>query len=552
MNADPDSAAQSRPSVGSYVGPPLALLLAAAAVALAGVVMTFVGAGQTGLSGDEFGHVKRLEGFYDDGLFVRNWERTTPEGVIPPNAYVYSPATTRIMHIANVVVGNEGTGEVATTLEAFMVRHYVVAAMGLVGLLATAVLAWMVLGWRWAIVAAGVLAAIPMWTGHAMFNPKDTPVAVGNTVMTAAFAGLVLSIGMGRRTGLLTGAASCLGAVFGITLMVGTRPGMWPAVAAATVMVLVVLAIGRRLTWPATAGLAGSLVVSYAALWKLYPKVFSDPVAMLSGSVGQSTQFPHGLAAGRQYILERTAIEWPALLLGFMLVGTVLAAVACLRTMGSDPRGAAVLGLVGVQGFALTVAAIIMNANIYDGLRQLLFAVPAQAVLATVGIAALTTAVRGKAGRWTLAGVAMAALVLPTIVQARLFPYQYAYGNVVAEWAGAGILNDNWKVSFREYVQDVPPTVMAACPNDPPAAGLPINRDSYSDCRGNSKAFQAPWKAYWHHARFDPDSPKFYTLLRAQRPVPANCEVVDRVLRMRNLEPAVMSRLLLCDQRDAT
>ncbi|HKY57393.1 MAG TPA: hypothetical protein VJL80_05090 [Aeromicrobium sp.] len=556
MTADGDSPAEPRPAAGSFAQAPFVLVLVAACVAVAGLAMTFVGAGQTGLSGDEFGHVKRLEGFYDDGLFVRNWERTTPEGVIPPNAYVYSPGTTRIMHIVNVLAGNEGTGEVSTTLDAFMVRHYVVAVMALIGLLATAGLAWLLLGWRWAVVAAGALAAIPMWTGHAMFNPKDTPVAVGYTVMTLALAGLVLASAKNRRTAVLAGGMSCAAAVFGIVLMVGTRPGMWPAVAAALVMVVVPLAIGRCLNFTVLIGLAASLVVSYAALWKLYPKVFGDPLAMLSGSMGQSTQFPHGLAAGRHYIFERTAIEWPVLLLAFMLVGTVVAAVMCLRSMRSDSRRAVVLGLIGAQAYALTLAAVIVNANIYDGLRQLLFAVPAQALLATIGIAAVATFVarRGRAGgavgvgQWVFAGVAIAALVLPTIVQARLYPYQYAYGNVVAEWTGASILNDNWKVSFREYVLDVPQTVKAACPNDPPE-GPPINPDDYSDCRGNSKAFSAPWVAYWHHARFDPDSRTFYTLLRAQRPVPPNCRVVDKVVRTRNFERAVMSRLLLCTQR---
>jgi hypothetical protein len=547
MSADSETPVEPRPGVSRFVEPPLALLLAAAAVVLAGLAMSFVGAAQTGLSGDEFGHVKRLEGFYEDGLFVRNWERTTPEGVIPPNAYVYAPGTTRVMHIANVLAGNEGSGEVATTLDAFIVRHYVVALMAFVGLLATAGLAWMMLGWRWAVVAAGALAAIPMWTGHAMFNPKDTPVAVGYTLMTLALAGLVLASGKSRRVGLLAGGASWVAAVLGITLMLGTRPGMWPGVALAVVMVLVPLAIGRRLTWSVVFGLATSLLVSYAALWKLYPKIFGDPVAMLSGSIGQSTQFPHGVAAGRHYIFERTAIEWPVLLLVFMLAGTVVAAVLCLRSMRSDPHRAVVFGLVGAQAYALTLAAVILNANVYDGLRQLLFAVPGQALLATVGMAAVATVVRGRA-RWVFAGVAVAALVLPTIVQARLYPYQYAYGNVVAEWADAGILNDNWKVSFREYVKDVPPTVEAACPNDPPE-GPPIDRENYSDCRGNSKAFQAPWVAYWHHARFDPDSEIFYTLLRAQRPVPPNCRVVDKVERMRNFERAVMSRLLLCTQR---
>jgi hypothetical protein len=145
-------------------------------------------------------------------------------------------------------------------------------------------------------------------------------------------------------------------------------------------------------------------------------------------------------------------------------------------------------------------------------------------------------------------GAAVAALVLPMVVQARLHPYQYAYGNVVAERAGADILNDNWKVSFREYVKDIPPTVKAVCPNKPPA-GPPIKHENYSDCRGSSGAALKPhWIAYWHHARYNPDAPTFYTVLRAQRPVPPNCRVVDRVVRNRNLERAVMSRLLLCTQ----
>jgi len=326
---------------------------------------------------------------------------------------------------------------------------------------------------------------------------------------------------------------------------------MWPAVAAAVVALLVILAVGRSLTWSVLLGLAVSLAGSYAALWKLYPKIFDHPVTMLSASVGQSTQFPHGVAPGRGYILERTGIEWPVLLLCFLLIGTLVGAVACVSLIRAAPRRSVVFGLVGVQAFALTVAAVLMKANVYDGLRQLLFAVPAQALVATVGMATVATLVRGGIGRWVFAVVAVAALVLPTIVQARLYPYQYAYGNVVAEQMDADILNDNWKVSFREYVEDVPPTTMAVCPNKPPE-GPPINRDAYSDCRGNSKAFQPPWVAYWHHARYDPDSPTFYTLLRAQRPVPPNCRVVDKVDRMRNLERAVMSRLLLCTQRGAT
>jgi hypothetical protein len=153
--------------------------------------------------------------------------------------------------------------------------------------------------------------------------------------------------------------------------------------------------------------------------------------------------------------------------------------------------------------------------------------------------------------QWVFSGVVVAALVLPVAVQTRLYPYQYAYGNVVAEVVGADILNDNWKVSFREWVEEIPPTVKAICPNKPPA-GPPIEAEDYSDCRNSSgPALRPHWMAYWHHARFDPDSPKFYTVLRAQRPVPPNCRVLDEVVRTRNFERVVMSKLLLCTEAGA-
>ena len=87
----------------------------------------------------------------------------------------------------------------------------------------------------------------------------------------------------------------------------------------------------------------------------------------------------------------------------------------------------------------------------------------------------------------------------------------------------------------------------AICPNLPPH-DKPISRNHLSDCRGGWGPLKPPWREHWHHARFDPDSPKFYTLLRSHMPVPSNCKVVDKTVRYRNFERAVMSKLLLCRQ----
>lgn len=548
MSADVDGAVRPKAFAGQFPQAPWPLVVIAALVALVGLGMSAVGAGQTGVSVDETGHVNRLEAFIDDGLYVRGPEwRGVKEGEIPPNAYVYSPGAARVMHEVNKLVGYEQDGKPSKSAEAFAVRHYVIAAIGALGVFAVFGLVWLMVGtWRWGVVGAAALTAIPMWTGHAMFNPKDTPVGVGYILMTLGMAGIVTGAQSSGRRRWLSLAVSCVAMILGVALMVGTRPGMWPGVLLSTAIAGGFLAVARKLDRWALGGLAAGLLGSYAALWKIYPKIFSDPVTMMKVSLGQSTAFPKGTAPSRAYVFQQTAIEWPLLLLAFMLVGTVIAAWLCVRLLKTEPRRATVFALVGAHAYALTVAAVITKANLYDGLRQLLFAVPAQAALAAVGIAAVLGlgVGRPRALRWVLTSAAVLALVLPTIVQARLQPYQYAYGNVVAELLGAPILDDTWKVSFREHVEEIPPNIKAICPNNPPRTG-PIS-EAGSDCRGSWGVMKPHWLAYWHHARYNPDAKTFYTVLRARRPVPANCTVVQDVVRHRNFERVIMSRLLRC------
>jgi hypothetical protein len=531
---------------GTFPQAPWPLVVVAALVLLAGLVMTVVGAGQTGLSVDEAGHVNRLEAFIDDGLYVRGseWEGVAKDE-IPPNAYVYAPGTALIMHVVNTVLGNDQFGHPSDTAAAYAVRHYVVAAMSLVALAAVFGLVWLMTGaWRWGLVGSAALAAVPMWSGHSMFNPKDTPVAVGYTLMTIALAGLVVAGRYAGRTRLLTSTAAVVGMILGIALMVGTRPGMWPGVVAAVVVAVGLLAVARAVDRWLLAGLAAGLVGSYAALLVIYPRIFSRPLAMLEVSLGQTMDFPSGSdIPGRDYVFERTAIEWPLLLLAFLLIGSALGAWLSVRLIRSDPRRAAVIGVVGAQAYALTAAAIITRSNLYDGLRQLLFAVPAQAALATLGIASVTALGRRKVARWTVAIVAMAALVLPMVVQARLYPYQYGYGNAAAEALGADILNDKWRVSFREHVEEIPPTVKAICPHRPENG---VMHNTASDCRSSWGVLMPPWLAYWHHARYNPDALTFYLLLSSGEDTPPNCRVVHEVTRTRNFTRVVMSQLVRC------
>jgi len=543
---DVDESVRPSPWSGTFPQAPLPLVIVAALVLVAGLAMTLIGAGQTGLSVDEAGHVNRLEAFIDDGLYVRGseWEGVDKDE-IPPNAFVYAPGTALVMHAVNTVLGIDQFGHPSDSAAAYTVRHYVVAAMSLLALAAVFGLVWLMTGaWRWGLVGSAALAAVPMWTGHSMFNPKDTPVAVGYTLMTLAVAGLVMAAGYTGRRRLVSAGAAVVGMILGIALMVGTRPGMWPGVVAAVVVAVGLLAVARAVDRWLLGGLAVGLVGSYAALLVIYPRIFSRPLAMLEVSLGQTMDFPSGSdIPGRGYVFERTAVEWPLLLLAYLIVGSALGAWLSVRLLKSDPRRAAVIGVVGAQAYALIAAAVITRSNLYDGLRQLLFAVPAQAALATLGIAATVALGRRKLTRWVVAIVAMAALVLPMIVQARLYPYQYGYGNVAAEALGAEILNDKWRVSFREHVEEIPPTVKAICPHRPENGPM---HNVASDCRGSWGVLMPPWLAYWHHARYNPDSTTFYLLLASDEDTPPNCTVVHEVTRTRNFTRVVMSQLLRC------
>jgi hypothetical protein len=243
-------------------------------------------------------------------------------------------------------------------------------------------------------------------------------------------------------------------------------------------------------------------------------------------------------------VFHHTFVEWPILLLLFMMLGTAVAAVLCWKLLTIDPFHSAAFALVGAQAFVMPLAAVVMNANLYHGLRQLLFAFPGQAVLATVGIAAALSAVPTLRGRRLLAGIAIAALALPMVVQARMFPYQYAYGNVVAELSGTFIGNDYFRSSFREYVDDVPSTMGTRCLTQPISG--PITYKPGKDCRNIFGSLKPFWLEHWKHARYDPDAKHFYLITRYQVGVPPNCRVIREVTRHRNLERVVMSRLSDC------
>ena len=443
-----------------------------AGVVVLGVATTLavLGAFRTGVTTDEPIHVMRLRNYLDTGWYALDWDfGGAGPGGDGTNTFVYAPVTMLLLHAWSVLWGVEGWGEVSTSPHAYDVRHLGVVVIGLVGVGAVAVIGRVVLRyWRWGLVAAAVLAAIPMWTGHEMFNVKDVPVATGHTLATLGLLGLVRSGRPALR--LRLAAAGCL--VAGLVLTLGTRPGMWPGLLALLVVAVagILLSAHRRDAVVAIADLVASCVAAAAVLIAVYPHLFGSPMRALPRTTETSSSFLDGEKSDRLYVPRHLAEEMPTLLLLCVLTGVVVAAIA-MRRWRTDPVPAARIALVGVQAFTLPVLAIVMGSDLYHGLRQLLFMVPALAVLAAYGMAWICKEAmpsRGRPGRathrWRMVQVtAVAAIALPVVDQVTLQPYQTTYVNLATDLVTGPFVaadhrpgGDFWRVTIPELVDSMP------------------------------------------------------------------------------------------------
>ncbi|MGL5809886.1 MAG: hypothetical protein ACRCYQ_08080 [Nocardioides sp.] len=551
---------------------PRSLLLASGSVVVAAVVMGVLGALRTGISWDEPYHVMRLDNFLDHGTFALDWTFAGDGPVAPhTNTAVYGPVAMLLLHGLGVLAGVEDWQVVSTTPAAYDVRHLGVLAIGAAGTAAAAGITRVLWGsWRWALVTAAVLLALPMWTGHLMFNIKDVPVATGYTLMTLALVAIVPPA-RGRRLA----RVGCLAA--GIVLMAGTRPAMATAVAAALAVGgagLVMLA-GRHRGVRAAAGEAvAGVLAATAALLALYPTVFANPTVLVQ-SAEQSASFRDGANASYGYVPFHVLAGIPILLQGFFLVGLIACVRMVRRLRGEDGPQAIRLALVGTQLAALPLVAIVMHSDLYNGLRQLLFAAPAWAIITTAGLARALAWVPAPPGprrparrataRWrarvssrlpgTIPLLAVVALVGPAVVQATLFPYQYTYLNAALDATGIRVSSDYWRTSVPELLPRIPTDGQIVCGptrtgNEERPETMVAGRyssDSSVDCRIDPLGpLSSAWAAEGKPIGDRLPRGRFYALIDRDHPVPANCDRLAGVTRSRHGREIHMTYLARC------
>ena len=476
----------------------------AGVVLLINLIMLFFGAVSTGVSSDEPTHVSRLQGLLDFGWYLPSFylfDGSPTSGV--SDKYVYGPVMALLAHFVAVFFGVETLGNVAYTEEAYAARHASIAFMGTIGIAASALIVKQILGcWRWALLAAATLSALPMWTGHAMFNIKDVPVATGYTLATL---GLIL---LSKPTALTNIWLTVFTLIIGNVIAIGTRPGMWVAIFSSSVTMLGAsyLTLSRQigpqsallLTTLRIAILSLSGVITFAVLFAIYPKAFSNPFSVAFEAATSSGKYEmwdgFTLTAGLGhvqpppwwYIPTWFANQVPVLFLVFGLVTLLFITRTVVRSFAmpnlSSLNNAYALGslLLMVQLLLMPLLAIFFESRLYNGIRQLLFIIPAWGIVTTLGVWLMyrTLGLRSNPSKVLVSLITVCSLALPTIDQLRLYPYNYAYFNEIAtlrpindRWA-----TDYWRTSFRELAPLLPKSSPTIC-----SPGLVKGRNTFND-----------------------------------------------------------------------
>jgi hypothetical protein len=328
--------------------------------------------------------------------------------------------------------------------------------------------------------AATALVLIPAFSGHALMNQKDIPLAAGMTCFTA---GAVMFINQMRTSSAHsltdTGEVSrghgapwmiSLLLALGIMFGVGSRPTV--AVIFAGVMVLMgVIAWWYRDNWAANGSQDRLIVTSVIALSLggvvvliTNPASLPNPVGWLMNAIEQTRNFsfwsgsvlvrgeliPHD-AQPRWYLPFMLFIQTPVVILLSATVGAVHLLYRAITVTG-DRAGRLMMWTPVLAQVSLAVAGVAGGSLFYNAARQALFVLPIIALLAGIGFVAIFDLLRATRAQRLAVALLAVLVAMPIIDSVRLFPYQYVYVNEL-ERSGRVVSRyefDYWGISGRE------------------------------------------------------------------------------------------------------
>lgn len=497
---------------------------------LVSISMMLVGAVTGGITWDEEVHVIFLETFLRYGWNVDS--AGIVDGVPDPQLtwgiYVYGPVANLLAHLANVVVGIDEWGQVASSPLSFVGQHVVTVGFGILGIVSVGLIVRFVTrSWRWTLLGTAIGGSIPLWVGHSMFNIKDIPVASGYTLATAGVTALVTTASSRDRSRLLL-AWICL--IGGTVLAAGTRMASGVPIALGVIGTASLMAFypvlrrefrGSDRFRPALRVLgngAAALTVSYLVLLALYPRAFRNPVLLGYEALFVSARFPFDESVmtngvwmeqpvNASYLPQWFGAQLPILVLlggGGFVIWWGLSVIRPRAMRENVKKRKLVLGTTPImlQALGLPIGAIVLGSNIYNGTRQFLFVVPALAVMTTLSIYLVAQRLDLRNTKTWLSisfwGTVVVLILGPIAGQATLLPYNYVYYNLPTTIAGVDSRwpTDYWRQSARELVQLLPATGMESCAYEQyrkdelfPCMGIPTF-STYAEERG-SKADSA-------------------------------------------------------------
>ncbi len=314
----------------------------------------------------------------------------------------------------------------------YLLRHYWCMLFGLLGIVATGLVAKEIGGWRAGILAMIFLFFTSRYLGESFNNPKDPPFAA--TYILALYAMIVwlkqLEDPKWKQTILLGLAiALCLSIRIG-GLLLFAYLGLFYAFYAWRRKI-----IGSKIFTKTILHFAAVCAIGYvgAILWWPYAleaplsnplealKVMSSyPLAvkmLFEGARIDSAQVPW------YYLTEWLAIGLPLYLLIGFIGGGVL-----FYQMSKKFNSPYIWILLFTALFPLLYI-IYKKAVLYDGLRHGLFIVPSMVVIAALFFIYLTNVIKQKAGRYAVLGVIAILVILPARFMFANQPNEYVYFN---------------------------------------------------------------------------------------------------------------------------
>ena len=298
-----------------------------------------------------------------------------------------------------------------------------------------------------------LLMVTPLLVGSAHVNWKDVPVATGLSMVSS---GLIIAYA-GR-----SGSARWVGGMAltapGASIAMTGRPASWALVlllvAGSGVTLLGADVLRRRLrsasAWPVLASGVVAVAAGLLALWLTNPFGRIDLFRWLWDSATVMSRYPielEVLTLGQP--LLSTGLPWwyvpvwflaqtPIFTLLLLAVTTFVIGAAILgRTWAPRKSSLVTLSPLMWQGVLIPAGIVISGAVLYDGIRQVLFMVPALVAITSVGVAAAEEALGGQRSQWVRQVAPAAAILVVTaslIASVRWIPYSYAYINPVAGW----------------------------------------------------------------------------------------------------------------------